>query len=250
MKVGSAVGRESLLPTGGILSKRVCVTEQRPSGHDSFRVLFRLTGLPITRTFVDRDTDMRQIEQSLLVSNTQDRRRIHVLHGLGGIGKTQLAIAYARKYQKRYSAILWLNGNSRDTLVQSLATFARYIEIDGAQKSIIDTVEHGQDLSEQANAVLRWLALEGNHQWLLVFDNVDRDYQAKVKDQQAYDLESFFPASDHGSVLITTRLPHLGDFGSATKVTSVDQEQGRQILRNNVRVCLSTSGNCVSCPSS
>jgi hypothetical protein len=35
----------------------------------------------------------------------------------------------------------------------------------------------------------------------------------------------------------------LGEYGSATKVTSVDQEQGRQILRNNVRACLSKSGN-------
>jgi len=206
-------------------------------------VPFRLTGLPITGNFVDRDTEMGQIEHSLLLSNTQDRRRIHVLHGLGGIGKTQLAIAYARKYQERYSAILWLNGNGRDTLVQSLATFARYTEIDGTQKSTIDAVGHGQELSEKANAVLRWLALEGNHRWLLVFDNVDRDYQAEAGDQQAYDLEFFFPGSDHGSVLITTRLPHLGEYGSATKVTSVDQEQGRQILGNNVRACLSTSGN-------
>lgn len=204
---------------------------------------FRLTGLPVTGNFVDRDQEMGSIEQSLLSSNARDRRRIHVLHGLGGIGKTQLAIAYARKYQERYSAILWLNGNSRDTLVQSLAAFARDTEIDGTRELTISAIGHGQELREKANAVLRWLARDGNHRWLLVFDNVDRDYQAETEDQQAYDIESFFPASDHGSVLITTRLPHLGEHGSATKVTSVDQEQGRQIVRNNVRACLSTSGN-------
>jgi len=186
---------------------------------------------------------MGQIEQSLLSSNAQHRRRIHVLHGLGGIGKTQLAIAYARKQQERYRAILWLNGNSRDTLVQSLAVFAQHAEIDGTHDPYTNAVGHGQELLEKAKAVLRWLALEGNYRWLLVYDNVDRDYQAEPEDQQAYDLESFFPGSDHGSILITTRLPHLGEYGSTTNVTSVDREQGRKILRNNVRACLSTPGN-------
>ena len=201
---------------------------------------FGLTGLPVTGNFVDRDQEMRSIEESLLPSNGQDRRRIHVIYGLGGIGKTQLAIAYARKYQERYSAILWLNGNSRDTLVQSLAAFAKDIGIDGTRESIISP---GQELWAKVNAVLRWLARDGNHRWLLVFDNVDQDYQAETEDQQAYDIESFFPASDHGAILITTRLPRLGEHGSATKVTGVDQEQGRQIVRKNVRACLPTSGN-------
>ena len=60
---------------------------------------------------------MKEIEYSLLTPNPQDGRKIHVLHGLGGIGKTQLAIAYARRYQKSYSAILWLDGKSKDTLL-------------------------------------------------------------------------------------------------------------------------------------
>ena len=74
------------------------------------------------------------MKHSQLLSNAQDRRRIHVLHGLGGIGKTQLAIAYARKHQQRYTAILWLNGNSWDTLVHSFAVFAKYAEIGGTRQ--------------------------------------------------------------------------------------------------------------------
>ena len=115
------------------------------------------------------------------------------------------------------------------------------------RKSIISP---GQGLWAKVNAVLRWLARDRNYRWLLVFDNVDRDYQADTEDQQAYDIESFFPASDHGAILITTRLPRLGEHGSATKVTSVGQEQGRQIVRKNVRACLSTSGNRVLWPPS
>ena len=185
---------------------------------------------------------MRQIEHSLLSSNAQDRRRVHVLLGLGDIGKTQLAIAYAWKHKQRYTAVLWLNANRRDTLVQSLAEYADYEEIGGTRDSTINVVEHGHELPEKANAVLRWLALDGNCRWLLIFDDVDRVYQADVRGQQEYNIGSFLPAADHGSVLITTRYPHLGEYGSTTKVMSVDREQGRQILKKSVQD-LSTRGD-------
>ena len=102
------------------------VIEHSATGHEGFRVQFHLIGLPVAGNFVDRDTEMEQIENSLLQSDPQGGRKIHVLHGLGGIGKTQLAIAYARKHQDVYSAIIWVNGNSKDTLFQSLAAFAIY----------------------------------------------------------------------------------------------------------------------------
>ena len=209
----------------------------------SFRVQFCLTGLPVAGNFIDRDAEMEQIKCSLLSSTSRHGRKIHVLHGLGGIGKTQLAIEYARKYQERYSAILWLNGNSKDTLLQSLAGFAKYAGIDGILKSTVKISGNGEEIEEKANAVRRWLSLEGNCRWLVIFDNVDRDFHAEVKDSEAYDLESFFPAADHGSILITTRLPHLGEFGVATQVTRVDRDQALQILTNTSRPPQSSPGN-------
>ena len=94
------------------------MSDNRAPVRDDYRVEFRLTGLPVTGHFIDRDAEMKEIEESLH-DNAHTGRRIHVLHGLGGIGKTQLAITYTRKHQKMYSAIVWLNGNSRDTLFQS-----------------------------------------------------------------------------------------------------------------------------------
>ena len=105
---------------------------------------------------------MKQIECSLLPPNVQDRRQIHILHCLGGIGKTLLAIAYARKQHQRYSGVLWLNCNSQDTLVQSLVVFAEPAGIGRTQESTIDPVEHGHELLEKVNAVRRWLGLDGN----------------------------------------------------------------------------------------
>jgi len=209
----------------------------------SFRVQFCLTGLPVSGNFVDRDAEMEQMERSLLSSTSRQGRKIHVLHGLGCIGKTQLAIAYTRKHQERYSAILWLHGNNKDTLLQSLAGFATHAGIDGISKSTVKVAGHGEETAENADAVLRWLTFKGNCRWLVIFDNVDRDYHAEVEDSQAYDLESFFPAADHGSILITTRLAHLGEFGAATQVTRVDGDQALQILTNSSRLPQSSPGN-------
>ncbi len=82
---------------------------QQVTDHDiglSFQVQFGLTGLPVSGNFVDRDAEMTQMGLSLLSPTSRHGRKIHVLHGLDDIGKTQLAIAYARKHQETYSAIL------------------------------------------------------------------------------------------------------------------------------------------------
>ena len=127
-----------------------------------------------------QDTEMVLIEHSLLPLNLHSGRKINVLHGLGGIGKTQIAIAYTKKHQEVYSAMIWVNGDSKDKLLQSLAAFATYARIDGIQQLKVDLTTHGQETAEKAGAILQWLALERNRQWLVVFDNVDRDYYAEV----------------------------------------------------------------------
>lgn len=207
---------------------------------------FRLTGLPVPGNFVDRDLEMEQMERSLILSKSQDRRHIHVLHGLGGIGKTQLAIVYARKYQERYSAILWLNGGTCDTLLQSFSSFATHAGIKVISKSPTKVAAQGQDTLEEAKAaVLQWLARQENRRWLIIFDNVDRDYAADTEDPQAYNIESFFPDADHGSILITTRLSHLGQLGTQSKVDTVNEEQAFQIFSINSGLSLGAPGDTI-----
>ena len=67
-----------------------------------------------------------------------------------------------------------------------------------------------------------------------MFDNVDRDYYIEVEDPQAYNIKSFLLAADYGLILVTIRLPYLGEIGSVTKVLRVDSEQAFRILTNNL----------------
>lgn len=52
-------------------------------------------------------------------------RKVAVVHGLGGIGKTQLVVEFARKHEGRFSAIFWLDGSSEASLKQSFVEAAQ-----------------------------------------------------------------------------------------------------------------------------
>ena len=190
---------------------------------------FDISGLLVTGNFVDRDVQMRAIEQTLIPARASNRKT-HILYGLGGIGKTQLAIAFARKHRGVYSAIVWVNANSQDTVLQSLAAFAKQSKIDCGAKPAIGADHHGKDVKKDAQAVLQWLAREKNRQWLMIFDNVDRYYHPDVEDPDAYDLKFYLPRADHGFVLITTRLLSLGEMGKSTEVTRLSPEQAINVL--------------------
>ena len=204
---------------------------------------FQLTGLPVAGHFVDRDPEMEAMERNLLPTKAQTGRKMHILHGLSGIGKTQLAIAHARKYQQTYSAIIWVSGNSRDTVLQSLTGFGRLAGVGTVSESTVIPAQQAPDMEVEAAAVLRWLALERNRWWLMIFDNVDQEADPKEEDDdQAYDVTSFLPAADHGSVLITTRFPALGEMGQSTEAGRLSPDQALELFSNRSGLHSSSKG--------
>src|SRR5690242_21468359 len=88
------------------------------------------------------------------------------------------------------------------------------------------------DVDMAVRECLHWLALPSNGRWLLVIDNVDRDHR-DTGDSQAYDVKKYLPLADHGSVLITSRLPGLRTLGAEVKVGVVGPEQARAMLESN-----------------
>lgn len=53
-----------------------------------------------------------------------------MLRGLGGIGRTQLAVEFMRHHHSKFSAVLWLSGSSEDSLKRDLASYATRIQPD------------------------------------------------------------------------------------------------------------------------
>jgi tetratricopeptide (TPR) repeat protein len=177
---------------------------------------------------------MAELERVLVPGLGQNQRqKIHVLHGLGGIGKTQLAVEFARRHYRRFSSVFWLDGRREDILKRSIASCAGRIP----QGQIPETSrgyagDNSADVDAVVKDVMAWLARPDNTVWLLIFDNVDREYAAQGGDPDAYDVRRYFSGADHGSVLVTTRLARLEQLGDSQQLGKVSAEQGQAILDN------------------
>ena len=148
-------------------------------------------------------------------NRSQQQRRL-VLGGMGGVGKTQLAIAYASHCQEDYESVFWLNAKSEVTLKDSFRKVAVEIVFDVQDPSVLD----GEEILIH---IRRWLSNQKNSQWLLIFDNYDEPEQ--------YKIENYYPPASHGAIVVTTRLPHLVA-GRPILIKSLQEtEESLEILR-------------------
>jgi hypothetical protein len=214
----------------------------------NFDVAFDLTGVPKTSAFIGRISDLDSMKEQLIPGQVQDRRKICVIYGLGGMGKTQLAIEYARLHKSIYTSFFWLDGKTEESLIRSLLQIAS--RLPKSQIPDIDTQEiKGLEESRQrAQEVLQWFALEGNTKWLLIFDNIDRtSYEEEASDQEtgsssSYDITQYFPRGDMGSIIVTTRLQRLASLGSHVHLRKLGVLDSVLILEKHARRSLKRSG--------
>src|SRR5467141_568823 len=169
---------------------------------DDFSVVFSLSNVPETEQFVAREEELAEIQRMLRGDGS---RRIVVLHGLGGIGKTQLTVAYAKRYKDNYSAIFWLNIKDEDSLKQSFAKVAKQILREHPSASRLSSLGIKENIDEVIDAVQAWLSLPNNTRWLMIYDNYDNPKLPGNTDPAAVDIRKFLPESYQGSVIITTR---------------------------------------------
>jgi hypothetical protein len=163
----------------------------------------------------------------------EQRQKIHVLRGLGGMGKTQLAVEFARRHHRRFSSVFWLDGRSEDILKRSIASCASRIPHDQIPETSRTYVgDSGADVDAVVKDVMAWLARPDNTAWLLIFDNVDREYKMRGGDPDAYDVQCYLSSADHGSVLVTTRLARLEQLGESQQLGKVSKEQGQAIFES------------------
>ena len=195
-------------------------------------VPFSLKGVPAIDHFVQRVSEMHILERYFFSQQPHlTRRKMFVIHGLGGIGKTQLCIEFVRRYQERYNAVFWFDGSSQDALQRSFLNAVARLPADEVPPALVHAAEQASpDQHLIVRGVLDWFSLASNRQWLLVIDNVDRDHTAKVKDPLAYDIKQFLPFTDHGNVLVTSRLSTLTTPRNSLRLAEVDRDQGRAIL--------------------
>ncbi len=112
------------------------------------------------------------------------------IHGLGGVGKTQLAIEYAYRYANHYSLIWWVRSETPEALNADWEALARRMNLVSQE----DRLEQGQVIE-----IVRG-TLEARTGWLLVFDNAPNPKA----------IESYMPHGSAGHVVVTSRYAAWG----------------------------------------
>ena len=136
-----------------------------------------------------RDIDLQRISESLKLQEPMAISQPQTIHGLGGIGKTRLAIEYAWGHLQDYSAVLFVSSNTRRELNASLA---------GLTKPDILDLREVADTSEelQRDTTVQWLQ---RNPGLIIFDNVDTADGAEA-------VQQLIPRLGNGYILITSRI--------------------------------------------
>jgi tetratricopeptide (TPR) repeat protein len=142
--------------------------------------------------FTGREDILDKLHEALLKGNTAVLAQRQAISGLGGIGKTQTAIAYATRYRHQYNAVLWAVAESRESLISDFVAIASVLNL--PEKNI-------QDQNFVVAAVKRWL--EANAGWLLILDNAD----------EPNTVEEFMPGGSNGHVLLTSRAQVFDSIG-------------------------------------
>lgn len=151
--------------------------------------------------FIAREAELVKMHAIL---NGDSSPRMVVLHGLGGMGKTQLSIAYAKRHKDNYSAIFWLDMSNKDSLKHSFAVVAKQIFKERLSASQIGNFTTYNNLDNMVDAVKGWLNLSNNTRWLIIYDNYNPNFSGNI-DPAAVDIRDYLPASHQGSIIITTR---------------------------------------------
>ena len=167
--------------------------------------------------FMGREPELQYMETVLQPPSQSNSsgtiRKVFILGGVGGIGKTQLAITYAKRHCGIYPSIFWLNASTEATLDQSFRDLAL---------RLFSPEKVGTFQSDVIRAsVLNWLCESNNSRWLLIFDNHD--------DPTQYNITKYFPSVAHGSIIITTRTPDDLQ-GEQVKMKHLNEDDGLRIL--------------------
>jgi tetratricopeptide (TPR) repeat protein len=157
--------------------------------------------------FIGRERELDQIRSSLINAPTLI---VQSIRGLGGIGKTQIAIEYAHRFANHYDVVWWVDAEDPSTIPIQLGPLA---------------VDLGIASITESNIALELVKAEllRRNRWLIVFDNAE----------DADKIRKILP-SGSGHVLITTRRPRFGSLGPVLDLDTLSRSEAVELLRQRV----------------
>ena len=164
------------------------------------------------RNFTGRKDILDSIHEEF--SATQDAVPIHAISGMGGIGKTQIAVHYSYEFAKEYDLVYWIRSETDASLTADYETLTQTLKLPVKTKA---------EQVVYVNIVNTWLT-NTDKKWLLVFDNVES--QEKI--------EKLLPQKGNGHVLITSQSPNWKELGEDSQIRPFTNEETREFLQKRI----------------
>ncbi|KAK6001655.1 hypothetical protein QM012_002145 [Aureobasidium pullulans] len=155
--------------------------------------------------FMGRRELLNDMTQHLVTESKKNDRSVFVLQGMGGAGKSEVAIKFAAENRDNFWGIFWIDADNKRSIEQGFAKIAK------------NQVPPLQDATPEN--VLEWLA-NIDQSWLLILDNCDNANE---------DYSGYIP-SHGGSIIVTTRLQECSVFGTWKNIDELDEESATQLL--------------------
>lgn len=152
-------------------------------------------GVPPSRlgSFTGRHGEFAQIHDVLSRKSTSGPVTL-AIHGLSGVGKTQLCREYMELHHADYELTYWIAAGEEKEAISSLAQLAADLQLPGFDP---------QDTLNSSRVALRWL--EQNDNWLLIFDNA-----------APHIVASLLPSRGLGHILVSSNDPHWSSVTNST----------------------------------
>jgi hypothetical protein len=155
--------------------------------------------------FTGRDHVLEQLFQGFTSMHNSGMIAAQALTGLGGLGKTQTAVAYAYRYRKQYQTVLWIRAETQEDLLAHFKSTAELLERPEA---------HLKQHESLLASMQEWF--RNITDWLLILDNADNLAM----------VEPFLPTSARGHLLLTSREIAMGSLAQPQALTPLTPDDG------------------------
>ncbi|KAF4474093.1 Kinesin light chain [Colletotrichum fructicola Nara gc5] len=152
------------------------------------------------------------------------------LMGMGGFGKSQMAIQFAHQLHATSSetSIFWVNANTKATFEESYRSIADVLALPG---------RHDTDVNILA-LVCKWLQREDVSPWLMIIDNAD-DVKMLFSKDGIETYPSYLPKRTKSKILVTSRSQDAaerltGNVKMVYTVPTMEEKQALQLLQRKL----------------